>query len=184
MDDPICTQPRRMEPRLLTPIDYVEPPVDPWLRIFRILATISVIFGAFYVTIGAGGLHRFLNLHRLANPQSTLWYWGPLVIPLIDVFNGAFVIVGGIRVLRGEAYEMMIRGLRIIVFIVAFDAILSLQRGYLSLPFTIHHVGFAARGVAFPLLVILILLWHRKMHPRSPLARKPQVQQPLPLLRP
>ncbi len=176
-----------METRLVTPIDYVEPSADPWPPIFRILAIMTTVFGAFYALIGVGSIRTVWIIRGISGvnvPVTEFNYWSPFISPFIDVLFGLGVISGGAQLLRGQPYEFMIRGLRLIVLVMLFGAVMGIYRNreFLTLPFLMYDIGYSARAVTFPLLGVLILLAHRKAHPRSPLARKPVIQQPLPLL--
>jgi len=90
-----------------------------------------------------------------------------------------------LRMVQGVFYEMLIYGMRCIVLIIAAGMLAAVNNIWpiLRWPYLIHQFGTVARNAAFPLLVIFILLAHRKAHPTSPLARKPIREQPLPLLR-
>ena len=175
-----------METRLVTSIDYVEQPLDYWPPIFKRVSMASLVFGALYAAAGAGELRTFWMLRHLSIPTTQISYWFALLGPIVNIINGAVVISGSLMVLRGGPYESLIRGLRFIAILLLFGMAGGLVGSSLSSSISsmVFVIAFAARGVTFPLLMILILLEHRKAHPTSPRARKPVVEQPLPLLRP
>src|SRR5437763_1772754 len=103
-----------METRVVTPIDYVEQPLDYWPAIFKLVGMASLIFGALYAAAGAGELRAFWMLRHLNIPTTQIYYWLSLLGPIVNMINGAVVISGSLLVLRGGPYESLIRGLRFI----------------------------------------------------------------------
>jgi len=174
-----------MQSSTVAPIAYLPPAVDHWPRIFRILAIACILFGAFYAAAGAAGMRIWLY-RDLRNATANANYWMPLLSPLIDLLMGASVIATAVQLLRGGPYENMIRWLRIIVFFVPVGMVMGVlrSRGNFSWPLLVYQAGGAGMRISFPLLVMLILLTHRKLHPNSPQAQKPKPPEPpLPLLR-
>ena len=175
-----------MQAPLATPIEYLKPSADHWPRIFRILAITSLVFGAIYAAIGAGGLLAIWNFQLLRDPANVpARYWFAIGLPFINMINGITVVAGALRLLRGGPYEMLIYGMRCILLIIATGVLAAVHNIWpiLRWPYLIDQFGTVARNAAFPLLVIFILLAHRKAHPTSPFARKPIREEPLPLLR-
>jgi len=165
-----------MDSSVVAPIAYLEPAVDHWPRIFRILAIISQVFGAFFAMAAIFSFRYEWQSRQLsAATTEDLLRWGPLVVPFIDLLFGLGIIAGGDMLLKRKPYEFLIQGLKFVVFMTLFDTCIGIYRSreYLSWEYLLFSVGNLGKVVSFPLLVILILLAHRKAHPLSPLAAKP-----------
>lgn len=166
-----------MQTSLVAPINYLEPPADHWPRIFRILAVASMVFGAFYALAAVSDFRSTWQLMQLSPaPTSNFLYWGPLISPIIDLVVGVVIVTGSAMLLKRQPYEFLIRSLRFIVVVSVLSTCIGIykSRDYLSWQYFTYSMGNLGKIVSFPLLVILILLAHRKANPKSPLAVKPK----------
>ena len=179
-----------MENHILAPIDYVEPHADHWTRIFPLLAVATMVFGAFFALAAIGTLRLTWELMRL-DPASTgdRMSWGPLIIPIVDLVFGLGMVIGSAMLLKHRPYEFLIQGLLFVVVVTLLNTSIEIYRSRenLTWQYLTYSLGNVGKVVSFPLLVILILLAHRKANPKSPLAAKPKPptrsEDPMSLLR-
>ena len=145
-------------------VEYHDPPLDRWSRILRLVAIVTLIYGAANIGLAiftARTLWPFKRVPSIAARPGEYWLWA--ISFLITFVIAAALITGATICLKGGKYRLIVWGSWSLLVLWPIGVVITwvANPGRLSMSMFISTVFYGAEIYIFPLLVILVLRAHR-----------------------
>ena len=142
-------------------VDYRDSTTDPWPRLLRFIAIITLVYAAAFVAMIANSLRWMWPFQRIPTVSaSPAEYWASMIFSVAAIVVGGCLIWGAAKLLRGVSPRLVVvaSGSLLILWPTALGSIAVIRaRGENFWGWLISSFLFGAETYIFLLLIILLL---------------------------